>query len=80
MGTCSISLGVFAGPDDSTGAFELTFDAVSLLALLLVVCVTFASIADDVWQDPASAFVGGLIGVLGFCAIVLLGMLIPAAL
>ena len=40
--------------------------------------MTFASVANDLWQDPEITFVAAIFGVLGFAAIMVLGMMLPA--
>lgn len=47
-------------------AFALMITQLGLMSML------FASLADDVWRDPGSTFVAGVVGMFGYSAIVAL--------
>ena len=51
---------------------------IALMALLISVTATFASLGEDLWQDPGAIFVAGLLGFLGFVAVLITGFMAPA--
>ncbi len=69
---------VFAPEHRILAARSDLFEQIAMLSLLMTVCGTFASVADDGCRDPGSIFVAALFGVLGFFAILFLGLLVPA--
>ena len=71
------TFGVFTPSHDLSEPFAALIELFGLLALLVIVCATFASAADDMWRDPGSTFVATLFGFLGFSAILILGTLVP---
>ena len=56
-------------------SLEGVLGLISLMLLLTVVCVTSASIGQDVWQTPEATFVAGLGGLLCFSALLASGLM-----
>ena len=77
MATVGFSLGIFMPMPVIRAAWAVYLEPIVLLGLLPIVCSTFASAADDLWQTPEFTFVAALFGFLGFSAIVTIGMLVP---
>ncbi len=76
--TSATTLAVLTPTHHPLPAYAALMELCGLLALLIMVCVTFASAADDLWCDPGSTFAAALFGFLGFAAILMVGMLLPA--
>ena len=71
------TFGIFLPSHDALATFAASIELIGLLALLMITCATFASVADDLWRDPEFTFAAALFGFLGFSVILFLGMLAP---
>ena len=56
------------------GPFAPIVVSTSMTALLALVCVSFASLADDVWRDPGITLVAGICGFLAYSLLVTLAL------
>ncbi len=71
--------GVFVATSYRAGPYTAVGVVACLVALFILVCATFASIADDFWRDPDVTFVAAIFGFLGYAVMLALGMLFPVA-